>query len=60
MAEFMSGTVKFNKLSRLERMSCSKTLRNIMEVRKNWLLRVELENSLDNISGAEIVRNGEK
>ena len=60
MAEFMSGTVKFNKLSRFERMACSKTLRNIMEVRKNWLLRVELENSLDNISGAEIVRSGEK
>ena len=60
MAEFMSGKVEFNKLSRLERISCSRTLRNIMEVRMNWLLRTELENSLDEISGADLVRIGEK
>ena len=60
MAEFMSGKVKFSKLSRLERISCSRTLRNIMEVRMNWLLRTELENSLDDISGADFVRIGEK
>jgi len=64
MAEFMNGKLKFSELSRLQRITCTKDLRNAMEVRMEMLLRAQLDKSLDEIetesgSGAENLRIGE-
>ena len=49
MAEFMNGKLKFSEMSRLERISCTKDLRNAMEIRMGRLLQSELEKSLNEI-----------
>ena len=49
MAEFMNGKLKFSEMSRLERISCTKELRNAMEMRMGRLLQAELEQSLTEI-----------
>ena len=47
IAELMTGEMRWRKLSRRERISCTKDLRNMMEGRRSRLLQVELEHSLD-------------
>ena len=49
MAEFMNGKLKFSEMSRLQRISCTKELRNAMEKRMGKLLQYELEKSLNEI-----------
>jgi len=49
MAEFMNGKLKFSEMSRLQRISCTKELRNAMETRMGKLLQFELEKSLNEI-----------
>ena len=49
MAEFMNGKLKFSEMSRLQRISCTKKLRNSMETRMSTLLQFELEKSLNEI-----------
>jgi len=49
MAEFMNGKLKFSEMSRLQRISCTKELRNAMEKRMGKLLQFELEKSLNEI-----------
>jgi len=49
MAEFMNGKLKFSEMSRLQRISCTKELRNAMESRMGGLLKMELEKSLNEI-----------
>ena len=49
MAEFMNGKLKFSEMSRLQRISCTKELRNAMETRMGGLLKAELEKSLNEI-----------
>merc|ERR1719339_215569 len=49
MAEFMNGKLKFSEMSRLQRISCTKELRNAMESRMGKLLQFELKKSLNEI-----------
>jgi len=49
MKEFLSPSVKFSEMSRIQRISCIKTLRNAMEDRSAKLLQFELEKSLSGI-----------
>merc|ERR1712025_930480 len=49
MAQFMNTKRKFTDMSRLDRISCTKELRNNMETRMADLLKTELENSLNEI-----------
>jgi len=49
MAEFMNSKLKFSEMSRLQRISCTKELRNAMESRMGGLLKMELEKSLNEI-----------
>merc|ERR1712137_230576 len=49
MIEFMSPRVKFSEVSRQDRIQCTKNLRTTMETRMADLLRIELENSLNDI-----------
>ena len=49
MAEFMNAKLKFSEMSRLETISCTKELRNAMEIRMGRLLQSELEKSLNEI-----------
>jgi len=49
MAQFMNGKLKFGEMSRLQRISCTKELRTVMESRMSKLLQFELENSLNEI-----------
>jgi len=49
MAQFMNTKRKFTDMSRLDRISCTKELRNSMETRMADLLKTELENSLNEI-----------
>ena len=45
----MNQKLKFTEMSRLQRISCTKVLRNIMESRMSELLKSELEKSLNDI-----------
>merc|ERR1712123_10851 len=50
MAQFMNNNLKFSKMSRIQRISCTKELRNTMEERVTTLLKKELDdifNKLD-------------
>ena len=50
MAQFMNNNLKFSKMSRIQRISCTKELRNTMEERVTTLLKNELDatfNQLD-------------
>merc|ERR1711892_364430 len=50
MAQFMNNNLKFTKMSRIQRISCTKELRNTMEERVTTLLKNELDatfNQLD-------------
>jgi len=49
MIEFMNPKVKFSQMTRLQRISCIKGLRNSMEDRTAKLLQFELEKSLSGI-----------
>ena len=49
MAQFMNAKLKFGEMSRLQRISCTKELRTVMESRMSKLLQFELENSLNEI-----------
>lgn len=49
MIEFMNPKVKFSEMTRLQRISCIKGLRNSMEDRTAKLLQFELEKSLSGI-----------
>lgn len=49
MIEFMSPRVKFSEMTRQDRIQCTKNLRTTMETRMADLLRIELENSLNDI-----------
>jgi len=49
MAQFMNGRLKFEDMSRIERISCTKVLRNGMETRMSELLSAELDKSLNQI-----------
>jgi len=49
MKEFLSPKVKFSEMSRIQRISCIKGLRNAMEDRSARLLQFELEKSLNGI-----------
>lgn len=53
MIEFMNPKVKFSEMSRLQRISCIKGLRNMMEDRTAALLQAELEKSLSSIDEGE-------
>merc|ERR1711936_1113192 len=53
MAEFMNQKLKFSDLTRLQRISCTKVLRNTMESRMSELLKSELEKSLNDIDTGE-------
>ena len=52
MFEFMNpkSRVKFENMTRLQRISCTKELRTAMETRRADLLAKELEKSLDEIT----------
>jgi len=50
MKDFLDTKVQFSKMSRLQRISCIKVLRNSMEDRSAKLLQYELEKSLSGIS----------
>jgi len=50
MAEFMRPSLKFSKATRLQRIGCIKVLRTAMEDRMSELLRIELEQSLNQIN----------
>lgn len=52
MFEFMNpkSRVKFENMTRLQRISCTKELRTAMETRRADLLARELEKSLDEIT----------
>ena len=49
MVEFMSPRLKFSEMSRQDRIQCIKELRTKMETRMADLLKIELENSLNDI-----------
>jgi hypothetical protein len=49
MAQFMNGKLKFSEMSRLQRISCTKELRDAMDLRMGKLLQFELEKSLNEI-----------
>jgi len=59
MAEFMNQKLKFTEMSRNQRISCTKVLRNIMESRMSQLLKSELEKSLNEIDTGESSGDGE-
>lgn len=54
MKEFLSPKVKFSEMSRIQRISCIKGLRNAMEDRSARLLQFELEKSLNGIEDSQI------
>jgi len=45
MAQFMNRNIKFTKMSRNERISCTKEMRNTMEKRVTKLIQLELEDT---------------
>jgi hypothetical protein len=49
MAEFMNGRLKFEEMSKSQRIGCTKVLRTKMEERTSELLSVELEQSINQI-----------
>jgi len=49
MAEFMNGRLKFEEMSKSQRISCTKVLRTKMEERMSKLLSSELEQSFNQI-----------
>jgi len=49
MAEFMNGRLKFEEMSKSQRIGCTKVLRTKMEERMSELLSVELEQSINQI-----------
>jgi hypothetical protein len=49
MADFMKPSTDFNSLSRIQRIRCTKELRNLMETRMGELLSLEVDKSLDGI-----------
>jgi hypothetical protein len=49
MAQFMNSKVQFNKMSRIQRISCTKELRNTMEERVTKLLQKELEDTFNQL-----------
>jgi len=51
MAEFMNRNLKFSQMSRSQRMSCTKNLRDSMEERMAELLQREVEKSLNGFEG---------
>jgi len=56
MKDFLDTKVQFSKMSRLQRISCIKVLRNSMEDRSAKLLQYELEKSLSGISNQNDVQ----
>jgi len=52
MGEFMNGKLKFKEMNRIQRISCTKVMRNKMEDRMSELLSFELDKSLNEIQGA--------
>ena len=49
MAQFMNNKLELSKLSRLQRISCTKELRTTMEERVTKLLRDELEETFNQL-----------
>merc|ERR1711892_425025 len=49
MAQFMNNNLKFSKMSRIQRISCTKELRNTMEERVTTLLRKELDDTFNQL-----------
>jgi hypothetical protein len=49
MAEFMNGRLKFEEMSKSQRISCTKVLRTKMEDRMSELLSLELDQSFNHI-----------
>merc|ERR1711892_584139 len=49
MAQFMNINLKFSKMSRIQRISCTKVLRNTMEERVTTLLKKELDDTFNQL-----------
>jgi len=49
MAQFMNNKLEFSKMSRIQRISCTKELRNTMENRVTQLLKDELEDTFNQL-----------
>merc|ERR1712123_488708 len=49
MAQFMNNNLKFSKMSRIQRISCTKELRNTMEERVTTLLKRELDDTFNKL-----------
>ena len=49
MAQFMNNNLKFSKMSRIQRISCTKELRNTMEERVTTLLKKELDDTFNQL-----------
>merc|ERR1711892_1073396 len=49
MAQFMNKNLKFSKMSRIQRISCTKELRNTMEERVTALLKKELDDTFNQL-----------
>jgi len=57
MAEFMNKKLKFSEMSRSQRISCIKSLRDSMELRMADLLQKEVEENLNDIKGVDDAPN---
>merc|ERR1719154_748301 len=49
MAQFMNKNIQFSKMSRIQRISCTKEMRNTMEERVSRLLQEELEDTFSQL-----------
>merc|ERR1712123_338251 len=49
IAQFMNNNLKFSKMSRIQRISCTKDLRNTMEERVTILLKKELDDTFNQL-----------
>merc|ERR1712168_1092772 len=53
MIDFMNTKLKFTQMTRLERITCTKSLRTSMDARRSELLSQELEKSINEIGEEE-------
>jgi len=56
MAEFMNGRLKFEEMSKSQRIDCTKVLRTKMEERMSELLSLELDQSFNHIQDQDSVK----
>jgi len=58
MIDFMNTKLKFTQMTRLERITCTKSLRTSMDARRSELLSQELEKSINEIGEDDEVVEG--